>query len=63
MSDGKELEKAVEKIIKDNPKPVTDYKSGKQMALQFLIGQAMRESKGKANPQVVSEILRKKLAN
>jgi len=61
VSDGKELEKAVEKIIKDNPKPVADYKSGKQMALQFLIGQVMRESKGKANPQVVGKILKEKL--
>lgn len=61
VSDGEELEEAVEKIIKDNPKPVADYKNGKQMALQFLIGQVMRESKGKANPQVIAKILKEKL--
>jgi aspartyl-tRNA(Asn)/glutamyl-tRNA(Gln) amidotransferase subunit B len=41
---------------------VTDYKAGKQNAFQYLIGQVMKESKGKANPQMVSEILRQKLA-
>ncbi len=61
VSDGKELAKAVDKVIKENSKPVTDYKGGKQMALQFLVGQVMRETKGKANPQVVAKILREKL--
>jgi aspartyl-tRNA(Asn)/glutamyl-tRNA(Gln) amidotransferase subunit B len=40
---------------------VDDYKAGKQNALQFLMGQVMKETKGKANPQVVLEILKNKL--
>ncbi len=63
ISDRKELAKAAEKVIKENPKPVADYKAGKQMALQFLVGQVMRETKGKANPQVVGKILGEKLTS
>ncbi|MCK4892020.1 MAG: hypothetical protein KAS78_05110, partial [Candidatus Pacebacteria bacterium] len=37
------------------------YKSGKEVALKFLVGQTMKESKGKANPQMAGEMLRKKL--
>jgi len=60
-SDTGELEKIVEIVIKNNPQPVEDYKKGKETALQFLIGLAMRESKGKANPNIVGEIIKKKL--
>lgn len=56
-----ELEEIIDKIIKNNPQPIEDYKKGKETALQFLIGLAMRESKGKANPNIVSEIIKKKL--
>ncbi len=58
-----EIEKIVDKVIKNNPKSVKDYKSGKEAALKFLIGQTMKESKGKANPQVVEKILKKKLSS
>jgi len=61
VSGEKELEKIIGKVIKNNPQAVKDYKKGKQNALQFLIGQAMKESKGQANPQVVEKILKKKL--
>ena len=61
VSDAGELEAIIDKIIKNNPQPVEDYKKGKETALQFLIGQAMRESKGKANPNVAGEIIKKKL--
>ena len=61
VSKEEDLEKIVEKIIKNNPQPVKDYKKGKETALQFLIGQAMKESKGKANPKVASKLLKKKL--
>ena len=61
MSDVGELEGIIDKIIKNNPQPVEDYKKGKEMALQFLIGLAMRESKGKANPNIAKEIIKKKL--
>ncbi len=61
ISDDKYIEEAAEKIIKENPEPVKNYKKGKENALQFLVGKIMQETKGKANPNVVQEILRKKL--
>ena len=57
-----DLEKAVDKVIANNPKAVEDYKNGKEASLKFLVGMAMRETKGRANPQVVEEILKKKLS-
>ena len=62
VSDEKELDLISEKVIKANPKPVQDYKSGNENALQFLVGQIMKETKGKANPKIVINILKKKLA-
>jgi aspartyl-tRNA(Asn)/glutamyl-tRNA(Gln) amidotransferase subunit B len=61
VSDEAELTKVVEQVIKDNPGPVKDYCSGKENALQFLVGQVMKATQGKANPQIVSGILRKRL--
>lgn len=61
VSKEEDLEKIVEKIIKNNPQPVKDYKKGKETALQFLVGQTMKESKGKANPKVANKLLKKKL--
>ncbi|NTW45791.1 MAG: Asp-tRNA(Asn)/Glu-tRNA(Gln) amidotransferase subunit GatB [Candidatus Moranbacteria bacterium] len=61
VSDTGELEGIVDAILAANAKSVEDYHAGKQNAFQFLIGQVMKETKGKANPQVVSEILRKRL--
>ncbi len=61
VSDKSKLEKIIEKVIKNNPKPAKDYKDGKAEAIQFLIGQVMQASKGKANPQIVSKLLVKKL--
>ncbi|TSA44123.1 Asp-tRNA(Asn)/Glu-tRNA(Gln) amidotransferase subunit GatB, partial [bacterium] len=61
IEDDSEIEKIVEKVIADNPGPVADYKSGKQNALQFLLGQVMKESRGKAEPSVTLKILQKKL--
>src|SRR3989344_1613089 len=51
-----ELKTVAEKIIKDNPEAVQEYKKGKLVSLQFLIGQAMKVTKGSANPQVLKEI-------
>ncbi len=62
ISDTGELEKIVVEVIKSNIQPVTDYKAGKEAALKFLVGQVMKASKGRANPQVVNEVLKKKLA-
>ncbi|MFH0820075.1 MAG: Asp-tRNA(Asn)/Glu-tRNA(Gln) amidotransferase subunit GatB [bacterium] len=57
VSDEKELIDIVEKIIANNPEPIAQYKAGKVNALQFLIGQVMKESRGKANPEIVKKIL------
>ncbi len=62
MSDAGDLEKIVEEVLKKNQKSVVDYKSGKENALKFLVGQAMSVSKGKANPAIVSALLTKKIA-
>ncbi len=52
-----ELKKMLEAIIAENPGPVAEYKAGKQAALQFFIGQAMKISKGSANPQILKKLL------
>ncbi len=52
-----ELEKIIEKVIQDNAKAVTDYKSGKEQALMFLVGQVLRETKGKADPAQIKNKL------
>ncbi len=61
ISDTKELEKIVDEVIKINPGPVEDLKSGKKKAMGFLVGQVMKQTKGKANPQIVNKILRNRL--
>ncbi len=61
QSDPKELEKIIDKVILDNPKNVEAYKSGKDKLFGFFVGQVMKQSNGKANPQLVNEILKKKL--
>ena len=59
ISDVGEIEKVVKKTIAENPKAVEDYKKGKANALQFLIGRAMAELKGKGNPEVIRKIFTK----
>ncbi len=61
QSDPKELEMIIDKVISDNPKNVEAYKSGKDKLFGFFVGQVMKQSSGKANPQLVNEILKKKL--
>ncbi len=61
VSDTGAIEKFCDDAIAANPNSVTDYKSGKIAALNFLKGQVMKLSKGKANPNVVGEILERKL--
>jgi len=61
VSDEAELSQIVKKVIKDNPQPVKDYQSGKEKALQFLVGQVMAASQGKANPEMARELLEKEL--
>ncbi|MBI4999785.1 Asp-tRNA(Asn)/Glu-tRNA(Gln) amidotransferase subunit GatB [Candidatus Gottesmanbacteria bacterium] len=52
-----ELKKVVEKVLLDNPKAVSDYKSGKTQALMFLVGQVLKETQGQAEPEKVREKL------
>ncbi|MGB2761926.1 MAG: hypothetical protein WBC21_00050 [Minisyncoccales bacterium] len=61
VTDELEIEKVIKDIILKNPKPVEDYKKGKENALQFLIGQVMAATRGKAKPEIVDKILRKNL--
>lgn len=61
MSDTGALEKILDDIIAANPDNVTQIRAGKDKAFNALVGQAMKASKGKANPQQVNELLRKKL--
>lgn len=56
-----ELELAVAEVIADNPEAVADYRKGKEASIKFLIGKVMAKTKGKANPEVVAEILNNKL--
>ena len=60
-SDPKELENLIDGVIKDNPDKVAEYKSGKVKLFGFFVGQVMKVSNGTANPQLVNEILKKKL--
>ncbi|MFH1412665.1 MAG: Asp-tRNA(Asn)/Glu-tRNA(Gln) amidotransferase subunit GatB [bacterium] len=61
MDDSAKLEKIIKKVIKDNPEQAKQYKSGKTTILKFFIGQAMASSKGRANPKLVEEMLKKLL--
>ena len=61
ISDGDELSRIVDEIIAANPKPVAEYRDGKDAVLGFLMGQVMRATRGKANPKMVSGLLRAKI--
>jgi len=61
ISDSSAIEKIVDEVIAANPKSAEEYRSGKEKALNALVGQVMKVSKGKANPAQVTEILKKKL--
>lgn len=61
VSDTGAIEAFVDAVLEANAKVVADFKAGKQAALGFLVGQVMKQSKGKASPQIVQELLRKKL--
>jgi aspartyl-tRNA(Asn)/glutamyl-tRNA(Gln) amidotransferase subunit B len=57
-NDEGELKKIIEKIISENEKVVADYKSGKEAALMFLVGQAMKATKGSANPEMLKTLFK-----
>jgi aspartyl-tRNA(Asn)/glutamyl-tRNA(Gln) amidotransferase subunit B len=61
LSDASELEASVAAVIAENPKAVEDYRAGKASAVQFLMGQVMKRTKGRARPDVVTPLLLSKL--
>ena len=62
VSDKGELESVVLEVISENERSVNDFKSGKEAALSFLIGQVMKKTKGKANPKLAGNMLKEKIA-
>jgi len=62
ISNSDEIKNIVRKVVGDNPRAVDDFKAGKGMALQFLVGQVMRATRGRANPALAGELLQKELA-
>ncbi|NLI81591.1 MAG: Asp-tRNA(Asn)/Glu-tRNA(Gln) amidotransferase subunit GatB [Deltaproteobacteria bacterium] len=61
VKDAGTIESLVEEVLSENTVEVTQYRAGKEKLMGFFVGQVMKKSKGKANPQMVNEILRKKL--
>ena len=61
ISDSGAIETEVMAVVKSNEQAVADYRAGKEQALKFLVGQVMRATKGRANPKLVNELLKKKL--
>ena len=62
VSDESALEKAIQEVLNANEDQVAQYRQGKEKVFGFLVGQVMKLTKGKANPQVVNELLKKMLA-
>ena len=61
ISDTDALGSAVDEAIASNPKPVSEYLDGKEQAIRFLVGQVMRITRGKANPQLAMQLLKERL--
>ena len=61
ISDSGALEKIIDEVLAANPKSVEEFRAGKEKAFNALVGQAMKATRGKANPQQVNELLKKKL--
>ena len=61
ISDEGAIKEVVTKVLEANPQSIADYKAGKDRALGFLVGQAMKETKGKANPKMLNEMFLKEL--
>ena len=61
ISDEGEIAEIVVKVLENNPQSVEDLRNGKEKAIGFLVGQVMKESKGKANPQLVNKLIKEKM--
>ena len=62
ISDEGAIREVVLKVLEENPNSVADYKAGKDRAIGFLVGQAMKATKGKANPQMLNKMLKEELS-
>jgi aspartyl-tRNA(Asn)/glutamyl-tRNA(Gln) amidotransferase subunit B len=62
VSDESAIAEAITKVVESNAKAVADFKAGQEKSFGFLVGMAMKELKGKGNPQIVNDLLRKKLS-
>ena len=62
ITDTGAIEKIIDEVLAANQKSVEEFRAGKDKAFNALVGQAMKATKGKANPQQVNDLLRKKLA-
>jgi Asp-tRNA(Asn)/Glu-tRNA(Gln) amidotransferase B subunit len=61
VTDAAELEPIVERLLAESPGQVAAYRGGKEGLLGFFVGQVMKETQGKANPRVVSDLVRERL--
>jgi aspartyl-tRNA(Asn)/glutamyl-tRNA(Gln) amidotransferase subunit B len=61
ITDTSELEALIDQVLAENPQQVEDYRGGKEGLLGFFVGQVMKQTEGRANPQLVNELLREKL--
>ncbi len=61
ISDAEVLDRQADEVLKANPQAVADFRAGKETAIKYLVGQMMRATKGRANPQIVNDLLKKKL--
>jgi aspartyl-tRNA(Asn)/glutamyl-tRNA(Gln) amidotransferase subunit B len=61
ISDESAIEKAVDEVIAKHPQEAGRFRAGEEKLLGFLVGQVMKATKGKANPQMLNELLKKKL--
>ncbi|MDP2157056.1 MAG: Asp-tRNA(Asn)/Glu-tRNA(Gln) amidotransferase GatCAB subunit B, partial [Nitrospirota bacterium] len=62
ISDSSEIEKIVDEILAKSPKEIERFKAGDEKLIGFFVGQAMKATKGKANPQMLNDLLKKKLS-
>ena len=61
ISDESAIKEVVKKVLENNPQSIADFKAGKDKALAYLIGQSMKETKGKANPKMLTEMFLEEL--
>jgi aspartyl-tRNA(Asn)/glutamyl-tRNA(Gln) amidotransferase subunit B len=61
ISGASQLDGIIDRVLAENAAAVADFKKGKEQSLKFLVGQVMKATKGQANPQMVNELLKKKL--